>query len=197
MNKTVLAIIATIVIVAAGTIGYTVSKNAKDVSTKPLSSGTDTAGTAQKSSSESGHTRAKKACELLTPEDAKSLIGSNAVQLEGSGSENNATTDAVTVDNCSYSADGATLGDMKQLVIQVHHGGSAQVKQAFENYKKDYPGEPVPEIGGTAYFATETKQVNILQGENWLFVGGGSMNGGDAANKELAIKTMQVALKKL
>lgn len=139
----------------------------------------------------------KTACQLLTLADAKSLIGENAVLLEGSGSDNAASTESVTVDNCSYSADGETLGDMKQLALQVHYGDAAQVRQGFENYKEEYPGEALTGLGDEAYFATETKQVNILKDGVWLFVGGGSINAGDEGNKDLAINAARRAVEKL
>lgn len=140
---------------------------------------------------------AKKACDLITLEDAKTLIGPGTVAVDGSGSNNLATTESVTVDNCTYSADGATLGDLKQLTIQVQSGDGNQVKQAYENYKKEYPGDALPELGDTAYYATEAKQVNVLKNGVWVFVAGGSINAGDDANKELGIKAAQTALTKL
>lgn len=146
---------------------------------------------------ETPKTEVKKACELLTLEDAKGLIGTNATLSEGSGAPNLATTENVKVDNCSYSADGATLADLKQLTIQIHSGDASQVKQAFDNYKKEYSGETLSELEGTAYYGTETKQVNVLKNNTWLFVSGGSINAGDAGNKELQIKAAQVILPKL
>ena len=52
------------------------------------------------------------------PHHAEAVSGPAPALLDGSGNQNLATTAGVTVDNCSYSADGATLGDMKQLTIQ-------------------------------------------------------------------------------
>lgn len=141
--------------------------------------------------------KGKSACELLPLETAKKLLGENATLVEGGGSENAATTENVKVDNCTYSSEGATLGDLKQLTIQVQSGDSNQVKQAYENYKKEYPGTPLPELGEEAYYATETKQVNVLQDGTWIFVAGGSINAGDAANKELQISATKLALEKL
>lgn len=193
MNKPIIAGIA-VVILAGGAGAFVINAN------KDSGSGADTTQTGLAATEENGTQTAakgKKACELITLKDAKVIIGDNAALLEGSSTTNAATTNDVSVDNCSYSADGATLGDMKQLLIQIHSGNSAQVKQAYENYKKDYPGDAIPELGVTAYYATETKQVNVLKDGNWFFVGAGSMNGGDEANRTLAIQAAKIALRNL
>jgi hypothetical protein len=196
MNKIVIAGIAGLAIIALAVVGFIVMGDTSDKDAATVAS--DSPASAENNAkSTSENKNAKKACDLLSLEDAKILIGSNATLIEGSGSPNAATTADVKVDNCSYSADGATLGDMKQLLVQVHSGDSAQVAKAFDNYKKDYPGEALPDLGANAYYATETKQVNVLKGEHWFFVGAGSMNGEGAANKELAIKAAQTALRKL
>jgi hypothetical protein len=182
MNKVIIAgIILFVAIVATGVV---------------LMGNKDKAPAIQTDTSENSSAEGKKACELIDLEEAKGLLGDNAALLEGSGDDNLASTADVSVDNCSYSADGATLGDMKQLVIQVHSGNTAQVKEAYENYKEQYPGDALPEFGNTAYYATETKQVNVLKGGNWFFVGAGSMNGGEA-NKELTIQAAKIALENL
>jgi hypothetical protein len=192
MKKLIIAGAAVIALAAGGFFLYNTS------SSKDKSSASETGGKTEPTGNDSTRQSAgKKACEVLTLADAKTLIGDNATEIEGSGDPNLATTDKVSVDNCSYSADGATLGDMKQLILQVQSGDSASVKQAFENYKKEYPGDPLPEFGSTAYFGTETKQVHVLKDGTWFFVGGGSINNGDAANKELAIKAAQIAVKNL
>jgi hypothetical protein len=154
--------------------------------------------TAKQSATEtSDSTKGKKACDLIPLETAKKIIGENAVVLEGSGSANAATTEDVTVDNCSYSADGATLGDMKQIVIQVHHGDKTQVRQSYDNYKKEYPGEALPQLGETAYYSEKTNQAIVLDGNSWFFVGAGSINAGNEANKQMAIQAALLAKEKL
>lgn len=145
----------------------------------------------------SNDTKGKTACELLTLEDAKSLIGENATQSEDTGSPNLATTENGRVDNCTYSADGSNLGGLKMLTIQVQFGDKDQVKQAYENYQKEYPGETLPNLGDAAYFATGAKQVNVLKGEYWILAAGGSLNDDDNAIKDLELKTAQRALEKL
>ena len=189
MKKIILAVV---VVIALGGAGFVILKK-DDAGDKALKSSTSSA----TSTESSAKATAKKACEVLTLEDAKGLIGSNAALLDGSGNQNLATTAGVTVDNCSYSADGATLGDMKQLTIQLQSGDSKGVKQAYENYKKEYPGDALPELGPSAFYSTVNKQAVVLNGDSWFFVGGGSMNGGNAANKELSIKAAEIATKKL
>lgn len=188
MNK-IIAVVIGFIIIAGGL--FVVTKNNSQGASKPNDASKVVTSTA------SNNTKSRSACELLTLEDAKSLIGSNATLSEGSGIPNLATAESVNVDNCTYSADGATLGDLKQITIQRHYGDTSQVKQAYDNYKKEFPGEALTGLGDTAYYATEAKQVQVLQGDYWLFIFGGSINAGDEANKDLGIKTAQMALKKL
>lgn len=179
-------IIAGLIVVLAG-LGFIVFGNKNNEDKKSTQTSTERANKEQ----------GKTACELLTLEDAKNLIGDNAVKSEGSDTPNLATTESVKVDNCTYSAEGATLGDLKMLTIQVQRGDSGQVKQAYENYRDEYPGDPLPDLGDTAYFATGAKQVNVLKADYWLLIAGGSLNDDEEAIKNLEIKAAQLALEKL
>jgi hypothetical protein len=183
MNKVIIA--AIIVFIAAVVAGVV------------LMSGRDKSPDTQTNTSANSSLEGKKACELIDLEEAKSLLGDNAVLLEGSGSDNLATTADVTVDNCSYSADGATLGDLKQMTIQVHTGDKTSVKSAYESFKKEYPGEDLSGLGDASYVTSESGQVSVLKGNSWFFVFGGSINNGAAANKELAVQAANIALKNL
>lgn len=157
------------------------------------------ASTTPKSSAETKSTASagKKACELFTLADAKALIGDNAVLVEGSGSDNLATTEPVNVDNCTYSSDGATLGDLTQITIQRHYGDKAQVVRAYESYKKEFPGDDVASLGDKAYYVTGSEQIQVLKGNYWIHSAGGSINAGDEANKEMVTKAAKVVLQKL
>jgi hypothetical protein len=183
MNKAIIAgIILFVAIVATGVV---------------LMGNKDKAPDTQTNTSANSSVEGKKACELIDLDEAKGLLGDNAVLLEGSGDDNLATTADVTVDNCSYSADGATLGDMKQITIQAQTGEKSSVKSAYENFRKEYPGEDLTGLGDSAYVTSESGQVSVLKGNSWFFVFGGSINNGAAANKELAIQAAKIALENL
>jgi hypothetical protein len=185
-------IIIGLVVVAAIAAGILVMNNGKE------SNGNTTASTEPTpTNTSSTDFKSKSACELLPLATAKKLLGENATLVEGSGSANLATTEDVTVDNCTYSSDGATLGDLKQLTIQAQSGNNAQVKQAYESYKKEFPGTALAELGDEAYYATEAKQVNVMKNGTWLLIFGGSINAGDDANKELHLSAAKLALEKL
>ena len=188
MKKFIVAGIVIVLIAVAGTV---VVQSSKDKNEDKSSNSNTTTNT------ESTKSAVKPACELLTLEDSKRLIGDNAAIAEGSGGPNLATTEDVKVDNCTYSADGATLGDLKQITIQIQSGDAAQVKQAYENYKKEYPGDPLSDLGDEAYYAKEAKQVNVLKDGVWVFSAGGSINAGEEANKQLEVKAAQTVLEKL
>lgn len=185
MKKTIIALVA-VLLIGGGVALLTSGKN-------------DSSGDKASTSKRADQKQAKgtPACELLTLADAKTVIGANAVLANGEADTNLASTESVDVDNCTYSADGATIGDFTQITIQRHYGDTAQVKQAYENYKKEYPGEALTGHGDQAYYATETKQVQVLAGDYWLNVFGGSINAGDAGNRDIALKAAKLAVEKL
>lgn len=186
MNKIIIAVL--VVVALAGGIVVMSKKPDKIVEDKVEESTKMTTAETKKS---------KAACELLTLDDAKTLLGTNATLVDGSGDPNMASTESMSVDNCTYSADGATLGDLKQITVQRQFGDSVQVKLAYDNYKKEFPGEDVIGLGDTAYYVTDSEQVQVLKGQYWLHVAGGSINAGDTANRELVIKSAEIALEKL
>lgn len=186
MKKIIIAAVLSIALVGAGYVF--ISSNSKKKETNNSSTPAVT---------ESAKTKGKTACELLTLDDAKSLLGENATKSEGNMGANLATNDSVIVDNCTYSADGATLGDLKQITIQRHFGDNSQVNQAYDNYLKEFPGDTVPDLGDRANYGTNAKQVQVVKGDYWLSVFGGSINAGEAANKELGLKAARLALNKL
>lgn len=186
--KKIIIVLLIVVVAIAGVVVVSSTKKSKNT---PNNNAEVTTKTEKKES------KRKAACELLTLEDAKTLLGSNATLAKGSGDPNLASTESMSVDNCTYSADGATLGDLKQITIQRQFGSSDQVKQAYENYKKEYPGDAVTGLGDTAYYVTGSEQVQVIKGDYWLHVAGGSINAGDGANKELLTKVAEIALKKL
>lgn len=189
MKKAIIALVA-LVVLGGGAAFFMGSKN---------DSGNNKAenAAAGSKSSDTQAAKGKPACELLTLEDAKSLLGANAVLADGSGEPNLATTENVDVDNCTYSAEGATIGDFTQVTVQRHFGDRALVTQAYENFKKEYPGEAVSGLGDRAYYATEGKHVEVLTGSYWIHIGGGSINAGDAGNKDMQLKAAKLALDKL
>lgn len=187
MKKSIVAVLI-VALVSVG-IGYALIRTNDN-----KSSGNDTT---DNIASDSSSMQGKKACELLTLEDAKKLIGENATLSEGTGDANLATTDKVNVDNCTYSADGATLGDFKQITIQRHYGDKTLVTQAYEANKKEFPGEDFAGLGDMAYITTDGKQVNAVKDQYWVVAFGGSINAGDDANKELSISAVRTALEKL
>ncbi|MES2970697.1 MAG: hypothetical protein V4702_00030 [Patescibacteria group bacterium] len=189
MKKIIIAGLVVLVAVAGGVMLMNGGKDKNKTTNQAPSTATNTNDTTTESQ--------KTACKLLTLEDAKGLLGDNAVLVDGSGGANAATTEDVKLDNCTYSSDGATLGDLKQLTIQVQSGNSDQVQRAYENYEKEFPGTSLSELGDEAYYATEAKQVNVMKNGNWLLVFGGSINAGDDANKELNLKAAKLALEKL
>ena len=184
--KTIIIAVLGLVIIAGGALAITKNKSSNQRSEDTVITNTD-----------SEQSKGKAACALLTLDDAKDVIGDKASLSEDKGDPTSATNGVVDIDNCTYSADGATIGDFTQITIQRHYGDKAQVKQAYENYKKEFPGEELSGLGDEAYYATGAKQVQALKGGYWLYITGGSINAGDAANKELELKAARLVLSKL
>ena len=185
MKKLIIPIVILVIVVAGGAYAL-LNKNDSPTQTQSTNQSTN-----------KSNITVVKACDVLTLEDAKKLIGENAVLLPQASDSNLSSTENVVVDNCSYSADGATLGDMMQLVLQVQSGSKDDMKSAYETYKKEYPGEPISSLGDEAYYSTDNQQVVARKGMNWFFVGVGSMNTSQEQNKEQAIKAATVVVDNL
>lgn len=129
MNKLIVVVVG--IIIVGGGVAFVLANKDKEDSNNNTA---QTATTTEKS-------KGKAACELLTLDDAKILIGDNATASDATDAVLRASTDEVDVDNCTYSADAEKIGDFKQITIQRHYGDASLVKQAYENYQKEFPGE--------------------------------------------------------
>ena len=115
------------------------------------------------------------ACDLLTPDEAKSLLGDAAIN----GVNNTPVQQKnVTVSKCSYS-DG--LADTSNAVVAalavrsgINDAGIEKNKADFVTAKPSAGFEDVEGVGDSAYYTVDNGQLNILKASTWLIVSYGS-----------------------
>ncbi len=125
----------------------------------------------------------KKACDILTLEDAKKILGDNAelTELPGGGG---ATSDDIEVSQCVYSQPGgdtlASIKAQKQASILVRgaktQDGADSNKEVFTGSLKPAGVQEVTGYGDGAFWNPQLGQFNILKNGNWyILTSGGSM----------------------
>lgn len=120
-----------------------------------------------------------KACDLLTLDEAKQLLGNNATE----GSNTSAVTgEDVNVDTCSYTNNGTTATDIRIVSVMAR---SALTEVGLDSnlgaFEKDGTANPanavvVSNIGDKAFWDPTTYQLAILKGNTWLSIVYGGTN---------------------
>lgn len=122
----------------------------------------------------------KTACDVLTEEIAKQVLGEGASKGELPPAAQTSTDD-VSVTNCIYEVEGPGLTDFQSVSVLVRGGKTSSGKESnkfgFENNKTMEGIGTVEEINGTgdaAYYSSGFGQVNVLvdDGTYWLIVQG-------------------------
>lgn len=163
MNKSIVIVVATVVIVAAGVIGFLVAT--KDSSDKK---------TATKTSDHSDHA-AINACEKFTLAEAKSVMGE---ATEPGTNAAPAASESVNVSTCSYTF---STGDVKSIRVAtlmvrapLDDTGVKSNQEAFNGGAAT--GEVVSGYGEKAYWSKGLGQLNILKDDVWYSVVYGGTN---------------------
>lgn len=156
MKKAIIAIVAVIVLAGGGIAVFLMRK---DKTNTDLVSVGDT------------NYVTVKACDVLTDDIAKQVIGSSAVK--GSlGAE--PTSDGVTTfDTCIYNAgpDASTPHTISVAVRSAKNRASARSNRAmFAPGGKPTDAEDIKRLGNAAYWDPGMSQLNILKGNNWYIV---------------------------
>jgi hypothetical protein len=120
-----------------------------------------------------------RACELLTLDEAKSLLGSNASE---SGNTNAVTSGDISVDTCSYINNARAASDIRIVTILARSAltdvGLESNLGAFDSGGTAHPtdAKAISGYGDKAYWDPRTKQLAILQGNTWLSIVYGGTN---------------------
>ncbi len=136
------------------------------------------------------------ACDILTPDIAKSILGDTAER--GNIQTTQATTKEVTVSDCVYTT---KIDPGGKVSISNKKGANVLVRSAISSAgaktNKDQFGslkptgvQEVSGFGDSAYYSPEFGQLNILKGNNWYIITNysGTINGTLEADKQLASK---------
>lgn len=164
INKNVLIGIIAGIVVIVGTIAFTVlgSRNTSPVENAPTTTATADVRLVP-----------VRACELLTLDEAKSLLGSNASE---SGNTNAITSGDISVDTCSYINNARAASDIRIVSLMARSAltdvGLESNLSAFDSNGTANPAnaKTITGYGDKAYWDPTTKQLAILQGNTWLSI---------------------------
>lgn len=133
-----------------------------------------------------------KACDLLTLNEVKELIGDRAL--------NSGMTEPVIATNTATSKCGYTDGnpDTNSLIVAailvrsgINDKGVEQNKVEFVNGQPKENVQKVEGVGEQAYFNEARGQLNILNGRNWIVVSYGPGTSQNANTLDDALKLAQ------
>lgn len=112
-----------------------------------------------------------KACDLLTPEKAQSILGE---KMKGVDSNDPVIKGNTAISKCGYNDLNPTAGQLKVLAVGVQSGindkGVAQNKAGFKQSQKGKTVETVKGLGEDAYFDPVTGSLHILDGKRWVIL---------------------------
>ena len=106
------------------------------------------------------------ACKLFTLDDAKKLLGIDAVASPNNAS---AVSPKASVSTCSYSANTKDVKNLKALTLLIRSSNPVQAQQAFELAKASN-AQTLPNLGKAAYYNPDQSQLNILENETWIII---------------------------
>ncbi len=124
-------------------------------------------------------TDAKDACSVFTKEDAIQLLGSvGSDDMQTPGVEN----ETVAVSTCTYmeNTDSMPVNQIKNakqaslLVRAAKSSEQAEANKATFGDKKPAAAEDVSGYGDKAFWDSNTKQLNVLKGNNWYIITNGT-----------------------
>ena len=136
------------------------------------------------------------ACDLLTKEEAKEMLGQNVI----AGTPKNPTLSRdIATSKCSYTDMNTDAQAMLVAAIAVQSGvndkGVARVKATFAASKSGKNVELVNGLGDSAYFNPQLGQLNILDGKNWIILSYGTGQSPQNNTLDNAVTLAQKVLK--
>lgn len=183
MNKLVLLIIGGVIVVGGGA-AILVTRGNDSNSAKVTNTNT---GQSQDIKTGTSALIAVDACDVLTESAAKQILGDGATK--GDTSAGNASSDAVSVSSCVYTA----KIDPNVKVVKANNtkgvgilARAAKTKTGADTNKAQFGSakpagvQDVSGIGDDAFFNPKFGQLNVLKGNNWYIVSNysGSATGG-------------------
>ncbi len=161
--KTLVPLIAVIVI-AGGTVACSGAKTDDD----------KTAATNSQSDASGKSGAVKKACDILTLDEATKVLGAGA---KGGSSNTDAPTESehLTVSTCTYDNN----DDSKTATILVRAAKSSKgIESNQRAFGSDKPADAqdVAGYGDKAFWSPQFGQLNVLKNNNWYIISNGPLN---------------------
>lgn len=130
-----------------------------------------------------------KACSLLTPAEAQSMLGERVISVE---KDKPVIVKDLATSKCSYTDENPDQNGMMVAAVAVRSGindkGVAQNKADFAAAKAGKAVEEVKGLRGSAYFDNEKGLLNILDGRSWIILNYGVGAAQEANSIEKAIE---------
>lgn len=123
--------------------------------------------------------KAVEACDVLTLDEAKLLLGEAATV--GTNTDP-LTSPAISIDNCSYTNNAATVGDIRIITLTTRSALNEEGRKSnidvFSPDYVEYPAnaEVVEGLGDKAFWDPNSRQLAILDGDLWLGIVYGGTN---------------------
>lgn len=116
------------------------------------------------------------ACDVLTEEIAKSLLGDNL--NKGSAPADSVTTASIGISNCGYIKQETPAGSAEpkisgaSLLVQFAKDatGAALNKNQFESGILNADVKKISDVGDSAFYNPQYRQIHVLKGSNWYIV---------------------------
>lgn len=135
------------------------------------------------------------ACDLLSIDEARELLGGNALKSSEKKPVQNENTATST---CGYANGDANTESMVVAAVMVRSGlndkGVQQNKTEFAAGKPDKNVKDVKGLGDSAYFNEKLGQLNILDGRRWIILSDGVGSAPQANTLEDAVKLAKKVL---
>jgi len=190
MNKLVLLVIGGVIVVGGGA-ALLISRGKDNNSVKVTNTST---GQSQEVKTGNAAFIAVDACDVLTENVAKQILGDGATK--GDTSAGNVSSDAVSVSNCIYSVKidpNATKANNTKGVSVLARGAKTQIgadsNKAQFGSAKPTGVQDVSGVGDQAFYNPKFGQLNVLKGSNWYIVSnysGGATTGTIESDTQLA-----------
>lgn len=192
--KKLLSFIIVVLIAGSGASTYFVLKRNQKPAPKVTTSSTQ----ASAQTANVGPIVTKKACDVLTLDDAQKILGENAKGGELNSSLPQESNDLIRT-TCNYNLQGSAPEDTKVVSLLIRSAkttaGAQNNKQVF-NANKPADAQNISGYGDQAYWHPQFGQLNIFKNNNWYIISSGPVKITDR-NPDDAKKLADIIIDKL
>ncbi len=174
MKKLLPVLAAIIVIVGAVTAFFVLKKD-------DTGSSSDNKASIVQEVKDSAYTGDKKACDVLTADDATKVLGTTA-QAGSTNSDEPTEGPDVVVSTCTYSDGSSAIGQSKTVSVLVRAAKSTDGAESNTSQFGDQKPSGAQEVTGygeAAFWNPAFGQLNVLKNGNWYILSNGSIKAAD------------------